>query len=51
LAALENKDNNGTLTGFGKIVKIVSKSQLKMVQLGMDDSSINHGLMKNVHNL
>jgi hypothetical protein len=51
LAALQNEDNSETLVGFGKILKIVSKSQLKTVQLSMDGSSINHDLMKIVHNL
>jgi hypothetical protein len=51
LAALEKEDNSGTLIGFGKILKAVSKSQLTTVQLSMDGSSINHGQMKDVHNL
>jgi hypothetical protein len=36
---------------LGKILKIISKSQPKKVEVTINGSSVNHNLMKNVHNL
>ena len=50
-SALDNLSKAGTLVGVGKILEIISKTELKKVLVSMNGSSINHGLMKNVQNL
>jgi hypothetical protein len=47
-AALENLDDNGDIIGNGKLLDRTSKFQPKRVSGFVNQSLINHGLMKNV---